>query len=1067
MTKKWLTLFKRSFHSMLILWLALTCGMAMGQEDKASDEGEFTLEEIVVTGSRIPRRDYQSSSPIVTVKAEIFEERSNIGIESALNQLPQFTPAGTQSLLSDAGTPLPSATAAPGAATVNLRGLGTNRTLVLVDGKRVQPMNAALVVDLNTIPAAAIESVEVITGGAAAVYGADAIAGVVNLILKKNFKGATFDAQYGITEEGDGEEFQLSALLGSEVADGRGNVMMGFNYADRNTVMSKDRKFIRDGWRDPGTVSYSGGQELGSSKLIGFNPGTTNLPTLWSASMYRVDQNGNIFADADPLNTAHPYTGPIGYDSGFKISPDSGGLTYFNKDLSFLQMPLERYSIFGSGSYSFTDSIEFYMDLRHSENKALAIANQQQFFNIWAIQMPYNQLYDDPDSELFGQGPAGFAHHPVPAGLADLLNSRPNPDANWTLEQAMHYLPPYETLTTSNVFQVSGGLRGKFGSGFTEDWTWDVYYSHGKSTINVQQHEGFTQLTRSQEIYEADQYGKGWSGGYATSVIAKCESGIPVFNADGSVNTSSYVSQDCADYMTLRMNSITTLEQNNFEANIQGSLFKLPWSEKIKYALGVNYREENFRFNPDSGFNANQNFPEVVGNIALPVPVDGSTDVKEIYGELLIPVLKDLPLIKSFTLEPGYRISDYSNAPKEDTYKVMADWEVIDWIRLRGGFQYANRAPNMAELFMPTGASTITIGADACGSWDQVAPWGNKADNPNRLNVQTLCQHLMVRDGAPANFALYVPGASANDWAYNVFGGTFYFPFVLGVTGGNPNLASETADTKTFGVVINSPFKAPALENFRLSIDYYDIEVEGAIGSPGHGTVYQQCLDAQYNPLIGSAPGTYTGEQLAAGNPYCDLIKREYIDDGMNVFGADRKYLAAYMNQGALFSEGFDIQLDWNSDFSDIGLDFIPGRLGVNVLYSKLEKYAISPYAGAAEVDYTGTVSNSSFDYRVLTNLSYSHGLFSAGLRWRYLPSLDPAPGSAPDVKGVASYNQFDLFSRYILGDNMELRFGIDNLLYAKPKPTGANSTNNALGSYIGSHDILGRRFYLAAKVWF
>ncbi|MBN1903576.1 MAG: Plug domain-containing protein, partial [Deltaproteobacteria bacterium] len=155
---------------MLILWLALTCGIAMGQEDneakkdKTSDEGEFTLEEIVVTGSRIPRRDYESSSPIVTIKSDVFEERSNIGLESALNQLPQFTPAGTQAIASAAGTPLPSATAAPGAATVNLRGLGTNRTLVLVDGKRVQPVNAALVVDLNTIPAAAIESVEVITG---------------------------------------------------------------------------------------------------------------------------------------------------------------------------------------------------------------------------------------------------------------------------------------------------------------------------------------------------------------------------------------------------------------------------------------------------------------------------------------------------------------------------------------------------------------------------------------------------------------------------------------------------------------------------------------------------------------------------------------------------------------------------------------------------------------------------------------------------------------------------------------------------------------------------------------
>jgi outer membrane receptor protein involved in Fe transport len=678
----------------------------------------------------------------------------------------------------------------------------------------------------------------------------------------------------------------------------------------------------------------------------------------------------------------------------------------------------------------------------------------------------FNQKYNDPDSPDFGQWLAGFAHHPVPAELADMLNARSNPDANWTLEQAMYYLPPYETLTTGNVYQISGGLRGEFGSGFTEDWTWDMFYSHGKSTINVQQLEGFTHHSRSQQIYEANQYGKNFSDGYFISTIATCKSGIPVFNADGSVNTSSYVSQDCADYMTIRMNTITTLEQNNFEANMQGSLFELPWSEKIKFAAGVNYRKETFQFNPDSGFNANQEFPEVVGNIALPVPVKGSTDVKEIYGELLIPVLKDLPLIKSFTLEPGYRISDYSIAPKEDTYKVMADWEVIDWVRFRGGFQYANRAPNIAELFQPVGASNIVVGSDGCHSNSQVPDWGNQPENPNRLNVQALCQYLMVRDGAPEGFDQYVPGSTANTWNWYALG-PGYWNFSLAITGGNPNLASETADTKTIGMVINSPFKALALENLRLSVDYYDIEVEGAIAAPTHDTVYQQCLDAKFNPLIGSAYGTYTGEQLAAGNPYCALIEREYIDDGMNNHGIDRKFQAIYMNMGAMISKGYDVQIDWNSDFSDIGLNFVPGRLGVNLLYSKLDKYAVAPYPGAASIDYTGTVTNTSFDYQMLTTFTYSHGVFSSGIRWRHLPSLDPAPSSAADVKGVASYDQFDLFGRYILGDNIEFRFGIDNLLYAKPKPVGARLNNNALGTFINSHDIIGRRFYLAAKVWF
>jgi iron complex outermembrane receptor protein len=1066
-TLKRFTLFESMSKFLLVIMVALPCGIATAQEEKATGEKEFQLEEIVVTGSRIPRRDYQSSSPIVTVKSETFEDRSNIGLESALNQLPQFTPAGTQALLSPAGTPLPSATAAPGAATVNLRGLGTNRTLVLVDGKRVQPINAALVVDLNTIPSAAVESVEVITGGAAAVYGADAIAGVVNLILKKDFKGLTFDAQYGITEEGDGKEFQFSSLLGADVANGRGNVMMGFNYADRGDILGKDREYIRDGWKDPNTLS-SGIQSLGTSKLIGYNP-SGNVPTLWAttAGTYRIDQNSNVFDPYKPADPTHPYTGPIGYDSGFKISPVTGELTYFNKDINYLQMPLERYSIFSSGSFNITDNIEFYMDLRYSENKNKAIANQQQFFNIWAIKVPYNQQYDDPASPDFGQAPVGVAQHPVPAGLAALLNSRPDPGAPWTLEQSMHYLPPYETLTTGNVYQVSGGLRGRFGSGFTEDWTWDLYYSHGKSTISVQQLEGFTSLPKSQAIFESDQYGVGFSEGYVISVIHSCESGIPVFNKDGSVNDSSYVTQDCADYMTLRMNHNTTLEQNNFEANMQGSIFELPWSGEIKFALGAGYREENFLFNPDSGFNANQAFPDVVGNIALPVAVNGNTDVKEIYGELLIPLLKDLPLIKSLSLEPGYRISDYSIAEgKVDTYKVMGDWQVIDWVRFRGGVQRANRAPNIAELFMPTGASTIVVGHDGCNNDVQVPDWGNVEGNPNRYNVQSLCQYLMVRDGAPANFDLMVPGASGNDYHYYVFG-PGYWSWSLGITGGNPDLESERADTKTLGMVIDSPFSVPALKNLRLSIDYYDIEVDGAISAPTHDTIYQQCMDAQYNPLIGSAPGTYTGEELAAGNPYCELINREYIDDGMNIYGADRNFDAVYFNMGAIYSKGYDVQVDWNSDFSDIGLGFIPGRLGVNLLYSKLDKYAVMPFKGGSVLDYTGTTFNSSFDYQMLTTFNYSNGAFSGGLRWMHLPALDRSPSDASDVKGVDSYDLFDLFASYVIADNIQLRGGIDNLFYTKPNPVGASSTDANLGSAGPNEDIFGRRFYLAAKVWF
>ena len=204
------------------------------------------LEEITVTGSRIVRRDLDAASPIVTIGSETFDNSATTSVESVLNQLPQFVPGGTQFNSSVQN----SATNTPGAATLNLRGMGANRNLVLIDGKRAQPVNATMVVDINTIPAAAIQNVEVITGGASAVYGPDAMAGVVNFILKDDFEGVEFDFQRGETAEGDGQEERFSMLMGMNSADGRGNLMVGVDWTKRGEVLQRDRDFFINGWTD-------------------------------------------------------------------------------------------------------------------------------------------------------------------------------------------------------------------------------------------------------------------------------------------------------------------------------------------------------------------------------------------------------------------------------------------------------------------------------------------------------------------------------------------------------------------------------------------------------------------------------------------------------------------------------------------------------------------------------------------------------------------------------------------------------------------------------------------------
>jgi iron complex outermembrane recepter protein len=1043
---------------MTALSLAVAVALGVAPEHQVFAQEQQQLEEIRVTGTRIVRRDFTALTPIVTVGAEAFTERTNIGIETTLNQLPQFDRAGTQSQMSPANTPFPQASAAPGAATLNLRGIGLNRTLILVDGRRMQPVNGLLVVDVNTIPSAAIERVEIITGGAAAVYGADAIAGVVNFILKRNFEGFDFSGQYGLTQEGDGAERSFNGLFGANLADGRGNVMLGADYSQRDIIYGRDRDWIVRGWDDPGTTP--GG--IGNSNLHQFVPSAANAPAaafIPPGRNYVIDHNGNVFDGQDPLNPSHPYTGPLGGDSGFKLNQSTPvpSLGFNDRVRSYLQLPLDRYSIFGSAHYGLADNIELFADARFSETFVTARGFTSSVFNVWSPTIPYNPQYDDPNSPDFGQAPPGVPRHPVPAGLAALLNSRPVPDAPWTYVGGLDYLENFRTETTTNLHQLIGGLRGDVTVG-GRDWFWEAFASRGKTTVNARQPEGFPFLPRLQNLFNADMYGRDFHisslpGFFPLAVTGSCTSGLPIFNEDGSPNNTPFVTKDCADYAVLRLNNITTLTQEVVEANLSGALARMPAGELL-FALGASHREENFAFDPDTGFNANQDFPNVVQNIILPVAVAGATDVSEIYAELAIPLVSDRKFVQSFEINPGFRYSDYNTVGSVETYKALFDWTVNDMLRFRGGKQVANRAPNITELFTPRGGSLLEGNAiDACANHPITQPWGNRPENPHRLNLQALCQQLMVRDGAPPTF--YVPGQdSANEYRFNVFGATFPFPFSVGQTEGNPNLLSEEADTFTYGFVLS-------FDRVTLAVDWYDIDVKDAIATPSFAAIYQQCMDPTYNPLIATAPGTHTGPELAAGNQFCSLISREYVGNSPaeGATGGPRTFDARYVNLGGITSTGIDVALDWGFDIGSAG------TLGVNLIASFLDEFSQSAFPGATAVDYTGTVFNSSYDYRTLTTLRYARPSWSLGMRWQHWPKLDPQPGSAATVFGVKAHDQFDVFGRWTISDRLNLRAGIDNLFNTDPPVVGRTTTNNAFGSTSPNYDTFGRRAFVGLSI--
>jgi outer membrane receptor protein involved in Fe transport len=299
-----------------------------------------------------------------------------------------------------------------------------------------------------------------------------------------------------------------------------------------------------------------------------------------------------------------------------------------------------------------------------------------------------------------------------------------------------------------------------------------------------------------------------------------------------------------------------------------------------------------------------------------------------------------------------------------------------------------------------------------------------------------------------------VPGTpSADNYQFNVFGATFPFPASIALTEGNPALRSEEAETLTFGTVIS-------FERVTLAIDWYDIDLTDAIEAPSFAAVYQQCMDPTYNALVASPAGSVTGPQLTAGNPFCNLINREYIGNSPaeGATGGPRTFEARYLNLGGITSSGLDVQLDWRFDVGSAGM------LNLGVRTTFLDEYSETAFAGSTPVDYTGTTFNSSFDYKAFTTLRYDATNWSLGLRWQHLPGLDPDPAT-PAFYPVKAHDQIDLFGRWSISERYQLRAGIDNVTNADPEVVGASATNNALGSTSTDYDGFGRRFFLGLQI--
>ena len=978
---------------------------------------EDSIDEVTVTGSRIVRRDLTAASPVVTVESQVFENISTVGVESALNKLPQFHGAtGTQFVATDVQA---SAFNSPGISSLNLRGLGPNRNLVLIDGRRAQPANATLTVDVNSIPAAAIENVEIISGGASSVYGADAIAGVVNFKLKNRYEGFSVDAQTGTTEQGGGTETRISALMGANFAGGKGNVLAAIEWAKRDAVMQADRDFYVAGWDDPGTTGAAlntFGQFVPSP---GNAPSQTAVNTVFGTTGTAVNNLTNFFFNRDgTLFKQSPARRFNSQEPGTKLQSNNA-LGQADRT-GMASSPLTRYSLFSRGTFAFNDHVSAFIQGNLSSLTVSQVLGYAPATSFWGASVPRD------------------AQHPVPAELAALLDSRlPNPGAARQLDRVLDYIGPRRSRNDSDVFQVMAGLNGDLG---LADWTWEVYGSHGETRITNYLNGGFVSLERYRRLIAAPNYGRGYTVGDPSGILGykiTCTSGLPVFE-------NFQPSQDCIDAMSSRMKNITSLKQNIAEANLQGRIANLPAGE-LRGAFGLTYRQNTFTFDPDV---LNDTESVLDGPVGLFASNDtrGETNVKEVNGELLVPLLKDLPAIKSLSLELGGRYSDYNTAGGVTTWKALTNWGVNSYVAFRGGIQVATRAPNVAELF--TGPTVTVAGfpnSDPCAI-STIAPWGNVPGNPNRAKVQALCS------------ALNGTGTSVFDANPNTFlgGNGGFFPIELENRRGNSTLQSETARTLTVGTVLRSPFESAALSSMTAQIDYYRIEIADAIAPLPGPTIYENCFNV-----------TGTNPTYDVNNEYCRLIKRDGVTGGR--VSVD----APYSNLGAIETSGLDLQFNWRSDLSEIGLQSVPGALSVGIAVNYLFEYQTQPVPGARFVENKGTLAqNGQYRYISNTNLGYILGGWNFGLEWRHLPSVEnAAKATTPTttIRPTESYDLFNLSANWSVTRQITLRAGVDNLLDKDPPIVGYNpGVNNARGATSpGFYDILGRRYYAGVKVEF
>jgi outer membrane receptor protein involved in Fe transport len=1014
---------------------------------------------IVVTGSLIKNPNLVSASPINVTTAESIALKGVNTAEQVLRDIPGIVPGIGSAVNNGNG----------GASFVDLRGLGSRRNIVLLDGNRITPANFEGQVDLNNVPLALVERVDALTGAAVTTYGADAITGVVNFVTKQDFSGVDLQLSNTLTERGDGNYFRADVTVGGNFDDGRGNAVLSVGYQKADPIYQGARDFSVVG-RTTATGAAGGSSTGVPSRFSGtrglnadgsINTAAAFAPTGAMGANPDFNPNRPISSTNQPML---PVLAPVaaGQANGGvrQINPATGFTTATPNSFNFnpyniFQTPFERFNIYAQAKYALSDSVEAYTRGMFSKNKVgTIIAPSGSFGSVVAVPLANPYLPAGMRNQFCAFNVAPVVNGVNAAGVAtsgqaayvprfapdqcaraaqglsaneNVLNadgtissvSRATPSVSVTTQRRTTELGPRTSDYTTQVFDYRAGLRGSI----TDSIDWDVNASYGESS-NQSVIGGYVQTSKLQQAANATN---------TTTCVNNTNGCVPLdlFGPEGSITPAMATFIETKAFTEIR----TSLAQ--LRGVVSGDLgFAVPGAtDAIGFAVGAEYRKYAAEQLADA---VASSAGQLGGGGAATLQFTGGYDVKEVYGELIAPLVQDKPFFQNLTVEAGARYSSYSVEANPNrsfdafTWKAGGTWEMVDGFKVRGNYSRAVRAPNLAELFQPPVVTLVNLGTDPCAG---TAP-----------NANSLLRAVCIAQGAPAGSIGSITNPTAGQ--------------AQSTQSGNLGLVPEKADTWTVGAVFQPSF-APGLA---ITADYYDIRVNDAITTPVSGDVIAACFGS-----LSAASAT---------DPACTTTRRNPVTGTLD--GAADTTPGLFMpltNAGRIATRGLDLTATYSNDigFATLGL-----QGNANWTFSQtfqasptsINRQCVGYYS--PDCGFTGSLQPK-FQSSLRATLGFD--TFDISGVWRHLSGMIQEPLNAAEdgpffepYRSIPSYDYFDLTGRFSINQQITLIATVTNLLDKQPPIVGseAGSTSfNSGNTFPSTYDALGRRYTMQVQVKF